>query len=99
MDVFLYVNDRLTGDNMCQPGNIETKDGRIGIMPVVLHPSTITAISTIQMNLPHNLKQAEKSIEMMYFELVKRFKGDFPLLDPKTDMEINSPLLDKLTEA
>jgi rRNA-processing arch domain len=47
LDVFLYVNDRLTGDNMCQPGNLETKDGRLGIMPVVLHPSTVTAISSI----------------------------------------------------
>jgi hypothetical protein len=32
---------------MCQPGNIETRDGRLGIMPVVLHPSTISAISSI----------------------------------------------------
>lgn len=68
-------------------------------MPVVLHPSTITAISSIQMNLPHNNKQAEKSIELMYFELIKRFKGDFPLLHPKVDMEINDKLLDKLLEA
>lgn len=68
-------------------------------MPVVLHPSTITAISSIQMNLPHNNKQAEKSIEMMYFELIKRFKGNFPLLHPKTDMEIHDKLLDKLLEA
>lgn len=93
------MNDRLTGDNMCQPGNIETKDGRLGIMPVVLHASTITAISSIQMNLPHNNKQAEKSIELMYFELIKRFKNDFPLLHPKTDMEISDKLLDKLLEA
>jgi len=68
-------------------------------MPVVLHPSTITAVSSIQMNLPHNAKQAEKSIELMYFELIKRFKGDFPQLHPKTDMEIQDKLLDKLLEA
>ena len=99
LDVYLYVKDRLTGDNMCQPGNIEAKDGRLGIVPVVLHPSTIHSISTIQMTLPHNHKQAEKSIELMYFELMKRFKGDFPLLHPKTDMEIHDKLLDKLLEA
>lgn len=51
------------------------------------------------MTLPHNHKQAEKSIELMYFELMKRFKGGFPLLDPKTDMEIHDKLLDKLLEA
>jgi hypothetical protein len=51
------------------------------------------------MNLPHNTKQAEKSIELMFFELVKRFKGEFPLLDPKEDMEIESPLLEKLIQA
>ena len=51
------------------------------------------------MNLPHNHKQAEKSIELMYFELMKRFKGDFPLLHPKKDMEISDKLLNKLLEA
>jgi hypothetical protein len=65
-------------------------------VPVVLHPSTIHSISTIQMNLPHNHKSVEKSIELMYFELLKRFKGDVPLLHPVKDMEIEDKTLDKL---
>lgn len=35
----------------------------------------------------------------MYFEMIKRFKGEFPVLHPKTDMEISDKLLDKLLEA
>ena len=56
LDVYLYVRDRLTGDNMCQPGNPAEKNGRLGIVPVVLHPSTIHSISTVQVTLPHNHK-------------------------------------------
>jgi len=58
---------------LCQPGNPSAKDGRLGIVPVVLHSSTIHSISTIQVNLPHNHKEAGKTIELMYFELLKRF--------------------------
>lgn len=54
LDVYLYVKDRLSSENLCQPGNPHAKDGRIGIVPVVLHPSTIQSVSTIQVNLPHN---------------------------------------------
>lgn len=52
LDVYLYVSDRLTNDNMCQPGNFKQKDGRLGIVPVVLHPSTLHSISSIQVFLP-----------------------------------------------
>ena len=86
--MYLYVKDRLTSDNMCQPGNPKNKDGKLGIVPVVLHPSTIHSISSIQMKLPHNHLQVQKSIEMMYFELLKRFNGEVPLLHPIDDMEI-----------
>lgn len=62
----------------------------------------MAAISSIQMNLPHNLKQSEnfKAIELMYNELMKRFdRGDkLPLLDPVEDMDIQSKDLDKLLE-
>ena len=55
------------------------------------------------MNLPHNLKETEnnKQIEMMFFELMKRFNnGDsLPLLDPIDDMEIEDENLEKLVEA
>ena len=56
LDVYLYVKDRLTGDNMCQPGDPAARDGRLGIVPVVLHASTVHSISTIQIRLPHNHK-------------------------------------------
>ncbi len=100
LDVYLYVKDRLTGDNMCQPGDPVARDGRLGIVPVVLHASTVHSISTIQIRLPHNHKQVEQTVEMMYFELVKRFKGGIlPLLHPVDDMEIKSKKLKKLLDA
>ena len=84
---------------MCQPGDPDLKDGRLGIVPVVLHASTVHSISTIQIRLPHNHKQVESTVEMMYFELLKRFKGSLPLLHPVSDMEIESKTLKKLLEA
>ena len=99
LDVYLYVKDRLTGDNMCQPGNPKEKNGRLGIVPVVLHPSTIHSISTLQVNLPHNHKQVEKTVELMYFELLRRFKENIPLLHPVDDMEIEDKVLGQLLEA
>jgi len=37
LDVYIYVKDKLTSENLCQPGNPSEKDGRLGIIPVVLH--------------------------------------------------------------
>ena len=100
LDCYLYVKNKLTSDNVLQPGDPQAKDGRLGIVPVILHHSNVSAVSTIQMNLPHNLNNQDnlKSIEMMYFEVMKRFKGgdNLPILDPKEDMEIESKELDKL---
>jgi hypothetical protein len=76
LDVLLYVKNKLTSDNVLQPGDFEKKDGRLGVIPVLLHPQSISVISTIQMNLPgHNLTSAEslKQVEMLYGEIMKRF--------------------------
>lgn len=99
LDLYLYIKDRLTSDNMCQPGTPSLKDGRLGIMPVVLHPSTIHSISSITMKLPHNFKQVEKTVEEIYFEMMRRFSGQPPLLHPVRDMEIEDKTLGKLLEA
>ncbi len=101
LDVYLYVSDRLTNDNMVQPGNLTEKDGRLGIVPVVLHPSTLHSISSVQVFLPQNHKAADKTVEMMYFEVLKRFEQGktVPLLDPIKDMDIDSKTLKKLIES
>ena len=52
--------------------------------------------------MPPNVARNEKSIEMTYFELLRRFEqeGDgFPLLHPVDDMEIEDERLLKLMEA
>ena len=75
------------------------------ILPVLLHHSSVTAISTIQMNLPsHNLVKDEniKQVEMLYNEIMKRFgsNGDkLPILDPLEDMEIEDKQLQELIAA
>ena len=98
LDVYLYVSDRLTNDNMVQPGNTTQKDGRLGIVPVVLHPSTLHSVSSVQVFLPQNHKAADKTVEMLYFEVLKRFDQgkSIPLLDPIKDMDIDSKTLVKL---
>lgn len=42
MDMYLFVKNKLTIDNVLQPGDIRDRsDGKLGIVPVVLHPSNI----------------------------------------------------------
>jgi hypothetical protein len=92
LDVYLYSQDKLTTDSFLQPGNPAKQDGRLGIIPVVLHHTTVKAISTIQLNLPPNHRDADnvKTVELMYLELLKRFEGGKTLkhLHPIDDMEI-----------
>lgn len=92
LDVYLYSKDKLTSDAFLQAGNPLKQDGRLGIVPVALHPTTISAISTIQLNLPNNHRDADsaKTVELMYLELLKRFEGGKTLktLHPINDMEI-----------
>ena len=54
--MYLYTKDMLTTDTLLQPGDIKKGDGRLGLIPVILHESTVYAISTIQLNLPSNHK-------------------------------------------
>jgi hypothetical protein len=100
LDVYLYVKDRLTSENTVQPGDPALKNGRLGIVPVILDSSTVHSISTVKMNLPPKVKEQEKHIEMMYFELLRRFdQGQLPLLHPIKNMEIDDARLKKLMEA
>jgi hypothetical protein len=82
----------LTTDTLLQPGDIKKGDGRLGLIPVILHESTVSAISTIQLNLPNNHKDQEtaKTIELMFEQLMKRFDygSVFKELHPIEDMEI-----------
>lgn len=101
LDVLLYVKNKLTSDNVLQPGSLALRDGRLGVVPVILHPGQIGGVSTIQMNLPsQNLTSAEslKQVELLYQEIMKRF-DKLPLLDPKDDMEIEDSQLDEYLEA
>ena len=61
IDIYLYVKNKLSSDNELQPGNPKEKDGRLGIVPVVLHYLNIESISTLQINLPHNLRDGENN--------------------------------------
>ena len=71
----------------------------MGIVPVVLHHSTIQDISTIQINMPNNHRETDsaKTIELMFLEIMKRFEfgKTIKILHPLDDMEIE---FDKGTE-
>jgi hypothetical protein len=58
----------------------------------MLHHSTVKAISTIMLNLPHNYRDADntQTVEVMYKELLRRFESGktLKLLHPIEDMEI-----------
>lgn len=75
LDVYLFVKNKLTSDNVLQPGNVrERNDGKLGIIPVVLSPQNIHSISSVEVNMPDNLKQQEKvqKFENTYFEVMRR---------------------------
>ena len=59
---------------------------------MLLHHTTVEAISTIQLNLPSNHRDHDnvKTVEMMYMELLKRFENgnSLKILDPIEDMQI-----------
>lgn len=76
-------------------------DGRLGIVPVVLHPSTLHSISPVQVKLPADHRNCQKTVEIMYFEILKRFGGglNVPVMHPVADMEIKSKTLEELLKA
>ena len=47
LDVVLYVKNKLTSDNVLQPGDFKKRDGRLGVVPVLLHPNSIGGVATI----------------------------------------------------
>lgn len=95
VDCMLYVNSIVDADSKLLPGNLKEKDGQMGIVPIVLN--SVEHISPIKLNLPHDLKDKKtlKEVEKLYFELLKRFQNNLPLMDPIKDMDIKN---DKLKE-
>jgi len=88
VDTLLYVSNVIDPDSKLIPGNIKEGNGQFGVVPVVLN--SLENISSIKINLPHDLKEKKnlKQIEMLFCEIQKRFKGNYPELDPLKDMEI-----------
>ena len=64
----------------------------LGIVPVVLHHTTVYDISTIQLNLPDRFRDlnTHKVVQQMYTEVLKKFDygKELRILDPIEDMEI-----------
>jgi len=98
LDVYLYVKDRLTSENICQPGNLAAEDGNLGIIPIVLHPATVHSVSKVKFNLPHNHAQVKKNVETMYIKMMEKLGNNVPLLHPVDDMQIEDKKLHKLLE-
>lgn len=99
VDTLLYVNNVIDPDSKLIPANIKEGNGQFGVVPVVLN--SLENISSLKINLPHDLKEKKnlKHIEMLYSEILKRFKGQFPELDPIKDMDIrDDKLIDYLSK-
>jgi hypothetical protein len=69
---------------------------------VLLSPEIIEEVSTLIINLPHDIKKPEtqKTVELMIKETLRRFDGgkNIPLMDPINEMEIESKDLDLLVD-
>lgn len=99
--MYLYTKNKLTAEGTLQPGDPKIKDGRLGLVPIVLSPETIHSITTIQLNLPSHAREAQspKVVEAMYLELMNRFDfgRKFNNLNPIEEMEIEfDPDQDKI---
>lgn len=88
VDVLLYLNKKVNNKNQITPGDVTTKDGMLGIVPVTL--STIENLSKVQMKIIYDLKDKTniQKLERFYFILMEKFSNNPPLLDPVVDMEI-----------
>ena len=94
VDTLLYVNKETDQNKNIQPGDMELRNGLMGVVPVEL--SRCDTISSIKFKLPVELKSETnlKQVEKVYFELFKRYKT-IPLLTVK-ELGIEDPELVKL---
>ncbi|VDN02519.1 unnamed protein product [Thelazia callipaeda] len=96
LDMLLVVSEasvKNLPDVMClRPAGSNDK-GTAHIVSVALN--CICEISAVRIKLPKNLKTSEgrHSAYMVMKEVLKRFDGVLPLLDPLNDMKISEPVL------
>ena len=95
VDCLIYVKNIIDPNNKLTPGDLNEMDGQLGVAPILL--SSFEGLSIVKLNLPHDLKDKKnlKNAEKLYFELLKRFKRNLPLMDPIKDQDIKDT---KLTE-
>ena len=79
-----------------QPGILDQNNGKMGVVPVKL--PMIDQLSKIQVKLPQSLKDRTSSsrVEILLTEVLRRYNGNLPILDPIEDMQIESPRLIEL---
>lgn len=95
VDILLYVKNVIDPNSKLLPGSLKDNDGQFGVVPVILN--SLENISSIKMNLPHDLKDKKNliNVERMFREISKRFDYKFPIPDPIKDLHINN---EKLSE-
>lgn len=98
IDVLLLIDPKSTEEN---PKPCPKND--VGKMVVIsLTHQSIMDLSTVCVVLPKDLRSADNqaSAQMAYREVEERFKGDFPILDPLKNMNIEDTrftfLVDKI---
>lgn len=97
IDVLLYVKNNIDSDSKLLPGNVESSDGQMGVVPIIIN--SVENISQIKVNIPRDLKDKKelKKAENFYIEVLRRFP-EIPLMDPIKDMEIQSEKLEENLE-
>src|SRR5690606_30111604 len=87
LDVILYVKKYIDPNDVLLPGNITEGDGQLGVISVLYN--SVEAISSINAKIPNDIKDKKNMqyVERVYFEVLKRFKGDIPTMDPIEEMK------------
>jgi len=98
VDVILYCKNNLDSASKIIPGNLHNKDGQFGVVPCVM--IAVENISPYKIKLPQNLteKSAFKNLETFMLEMINRFQGKIPVMDPIEQMEIKDDNLKEKIE-
>ncbi len=88
VDVILYCKNNLDSAAKIIPGNLKEKDGQFGVVPCVM--ISVENISPYKIKIPQDLtdKSALKNFEQFMNEMMNRFKGKIPEINPINQMNI-----------
>ena len=90
IDVLVYLSNYTDTQNNLLPGNINEKNGKIGIIPIT--KDLIENLSPVKVKIPENLKDKDnlKLMENIFFSILERFEYNIKMMDPVDDMDLDN---------